>query len=96
MHAMTPAEFALRATRYFAKEGFYETEAARHADRYGNIEQVFSTYESRHDPKQAPFARGINSFQLFFDGARWWIVTIFWQPESAENPIPKEFLPTRQ
>jgi hypothetical protein len=90
---MTPDEYVSRATPFFEKEGFYEKEAARRVERYGNIMQVFSTYESRHDPKEAPFARGINSFQLFFDGTRWWVVTVFWQAETAENPIPKEFLP---
>jgi hypothetical protein len=90
---MTPDEYVGRATPFFEKEGFYEKEAARRMERYGNIVQVFSTYESRHDPKEAPFARGINSFQLFFDGTRWWVVTVFWQAETAENPIPKEFLP---
>jgi hypothetical protein len=91
--SMTPDEYVLRATPFLEKEGFYEKEAARRVQRYGNIMQVFSTYESRHDPKDAPFARGINSFQLFFDGTRWWVVTVFWQAETAENPIPKEFLP---
>lgn len=89
----TPDEYIARSTPYFEKEGFYEKEAARRMERYGNIVQVFSTYESRHNPKEAPFARGINSFQLFFDGTRWWVVTVFWQAETAENPIPKEFLP---
>jgi hypothetical protein len=57
-------------------------------------EQAFSTYESRHDAKDVvPFARGINSFQLFFDGTRWWILTIYWQEEVPENPLPPEFLP---
>jgi hypothetical protein len=91
--SMTPDEYVLRATPFLEKEGFYEKEAARRVQRYGNIMQVFSTYESRHDPKDAPFARGINSFQLFCDGTRWWVVTVFWQAETAENPIPKEFLP---
>ena len=63
-------------------------------ERYGNIVQAFSTpTESCHDAAGEPFARGINSFQLFFDGTRWWVVTIFWQAETADTPIPKEFLP---
>lgn len=91
---MTPDEFADRGNAYFEKNSFYEREAARRAERYGNIMHVFSTYESRHDPKDAePFARGINSFQLLFDGSRWWVVTIYWQQESSEAPLPKEFLP---
>lgn len=89
----TSDEYVARATPFFEKEGFYEKETARRMERYGNIVQAFSTYESRHDPKEAPFARGINSFQLFFDGTRWWVVTVFWQAETPENPIPKEFLP---
>jgi hypothetical protein len=92
--SVTPDEYATYADAYFVKNGFYEKESARHADRYADIMQIFSTYESRHDAKDAtPFARGINSFQLFYDGARWWVVTIYWQEESPDNPLPKEFLP---
>jgi hypothetical protein len=91
---ITPVEYAQKADAYFQKNGFAEREIARKAERYGNIVQIFSTYESRHDAKDAqPFARGINSFQLFYDGARWWVVTIYWLEESPENPLPQEFLP---
>jgi hypothetical protein len=91
---ITPDEYAQHADAYFQKNGFAEREISRKAERYGNIMQIFSTYESRHDPKDAqPFARGINSFQLFYDGARWWVVTIYWLEETPENPLPKEFLP---
>ena len=91
---ITPDEYAKFADAYFQKNGFAEREIARKAERYGNIMQIFSTYESRHDAKDAqPFARGINSFQLFYDGARWWVVTIYWLEETPDNPLPKEFLP---
>jgi hypothetical protein len=91
---ITPDEYAQKADAYFQKNGFAEREIARTAERYGNIMQIFSTYESRHDAKDAqPFARGINSFQLFYDGSRWWVVTIYWLEETPENPLPKEFLP---
>jgi hypothetical protein len=94
LHAVSPDGYVERAGDYFLKNGFAERESARKAERYGNIIQVFSTYESRHDASDAkPFARGINSFQLFFDGKRWWVVTIYWQEETPGNPIPKEFLP---
>ncbi|MGH9745233.1 MAG: hypothetical protein ACRD59_03885 [Candidatus Acidiferrales bacterium] len=91
---MSPQEYVDRAGAYFLKNGFVEREAFRKTERFGNIIQLFSTYESRHDAKEEkPFTRGINSFQLYNDGTRWWVVTIMWQEESAENPIPKEFLP---
>lgn len=75
--------------------GFFEREIARRTERYGGVTHVFSTYESRRaisDP--APFARGINSIQLFFDGQRWWLVTIFWEGERPGNPIPGPYLQT--
>ncbi|MFZ0640402.1 MAG: hypothetical protein WA020_03070 [Candidatus Acidiferrales bacterium] len=91
---LTPDDYVARAGAYFNKNGFFEKEAARKAERFGGIMQVFSTYESRHAAADAvPFARGINSIQLFFDGSRWWIITIFWQEETASNPLPEEFLP---
>jgi hypothetical protein len=36
--------------------------------------------------------RGINSIQLWNDGKRWWIVNIFWQSETPDNPIPEKYL----
>jgi hypothetical protein len=91
---MTPKDYSDRAGGYFDKNGFVEREASRKTERYSNIMHVFSTYESRHDAKdEKPFARGINSFQLYNDGTRWWIVTIMWQEETPDNPLPKEFLP---
>lgn len=92
-HAYTPEEYIKRAEPFFAKEGFYEREVARQVETYGNITHVFSTYESRHSPTdKSPFARGINSFQLLNDGKRWWVVTIYWQAETPENPLPKKYL----
>jgi len=77
-------------------EGFFEREIARRVERFGAVAHVFSTYESRHtanDPQ--PFARGINSIQLFFDGTRWWTVTIFWDSERPGQSIPEDYLPKR-
>lgn len=91
--AMTPEGYIERAGPMFAKQGFHEREISRKVDRYGNIVQVFSTYAAfRSKADKEPFMRGINSFQLLFDGKRWWVVTIFWEAETPENPIPKEYL----
>ena len=85
--------FIARVEPYFAEHGFFEKEIARRTEQFGHIAQVWSTYESRYnadDPE--PFIRGINTIQLFYDGDRWWIVNIYWQQESAEDPIPEEYL----
>jgi hypothetical protein len=73
--------------------GFYERQIAARVERFGCIAHVWSTYDSRHTPDGEPFARGINSIQLYHDGARWWVVNVFWDSERAGNPIPPRYLP---
>src|SRR5437660_2899387 len=93
---MTVEDYAQRNGPFFEKQGFFEREAARHTDAFGNIAQVFSTYESRHAKDDAkPFQRGINSIQLMNDGKRWWIVTVFWQGEDEKNPLPARYLESK-
>jgi hypothetical protein len=78
---------------YFAKEPFYEVEIARKTDSFGAVTHVFSTYESRKAPDDKPFIRGINSFQIFHDGSRYWVLTVFWDNERPGLEIPPEYLP---
>jgi len=76
---------------YFAQHGFFESPIVSRIQTFGNVAQVFCSYESRGAAGEAPFARGINSFQLAHDGKRWWIVSILWDEERPDNPLPKEF-----
>jgi len=89
---LTVDEYVGSTEPYFEKNSFYESEVARQVNQYGRIAQVFSTYASRKAPGEAPFARGINGIDLVNDGQRWWVVTVFWENESAENPIPEKYL----
>jgi hypothetical protein len=92
---LTPEDYIQRSGP-IAQTGFFEHEISKRVEKYGNIAHVFSTYESKHAKEdEKPFARGINSFQLMNDGKRWWIVTIFWQGEDDKNPLPAEYLRTR-
>jgi hypothetical protein len=89
---MSVDDYIRLAQPLMEKDGFFERESHRTVDRYGAVAQVFSTYESRHAEADAkPFQRGINSFQLLFDGHRWWVVTIYWQGEHPDLPIPKQY-----
>lgn len=71
--------------------GFREREIARRTERFGHIAHVFSTYEYRTET-DSTVVRGINSIQLLNDGTRWWVVSIFWEPERPDNPLPPEYL----
>jgi hypothetical protein len=91
---LSPQEYIDTSGKWLFENGFFEKEIYRTTNTFGNITQVFSTYESFHsNDETTPFMRGINSIQLLNDGQRWWIVNIFWKQETKENPIPKEYLP---
>lgn len=92
---MSVEDYITRVTPVFAKEGFYESELARSGEQFGQIAQVFSTYEARHAPADQPFMRGINSVQLVNDGQRWWISQLLWQPEGEKTPLPARYLQSR-
>jgi len=91
VHPNSVDEYAKGAGGYFLKNGFFENPIVNRVQTYGNVAQVFSSYESRHAAGEAPFARGINSIQLLNDGKRWWIVSILWDSERPGNPLPKEY-----
>ena len=84
-------DYAKGAGSYFLQHAFFESPIVNRVETFGNITQVFSSYESHHATGEAPFARGINSIQLLNDGTRWWIVSILWDEERPDNPLPKEF-----
>jgi hypothetical protein len=93
VRSVTPDEYITRSEPLLVGEGFHEREIARRSERFGHIAHVWTTYESLHslsDPQ--PFARGINSIQLFHDGARWWILSVYWQAETPAAPIPTGYL----
>lgn len=86
-------EYIAAAGPGLERQGFFERELHRTTEAFGTVLHAFSTYDSRRTPDGRPFARGINSFQLYSDGTRWWIVTIFWDAETADKPIPAKYLP---
>ena len=91
---MSPQDYINQSSSWLIENGFFEKEIHRTVNTFGNITQVFSTYESFRSKKdEVPFMRGINSIQLLNDGNRWWIVNIYWTQESEENLIPSEYLP---
>jgi hypothetical protein len=91
---MTVNDYVATSGPLLLEKGFHERELARKTERFGNIAQVFSTYEAKIE-KDDVTLRGINSLQLMFDGKRWWIVSLMWQAESKDVPLPKVYLPAK-
>ena len=70
-----------------------KVEIGRTVEEFGNIVHAFSAYESKNTPQDPqPFARGINSIQLLRGPDRWYVLSIFWDSERADNPIPAKYL----
>lgn len=90
---MDHAQFVAGYNRAFVDGGFFEREIHRVTKRFGNIVHVFSTYENGTTVNGPIEGRGVNSIQLFWDGARWWIASATWEDERPDNPIPAELLP---
>lgn len=89
---ITPQDYINNSGSYLINTGFQEKETARTVHKFGNIAQVFTTYEAyNHENKTKPFMTGINSIQLIHIGNRWWIVNVFWQQASKKHPIPAAF-----
>lgn len=92
---MTPESYVERSGAALVEGGFIEAEIGRVTEGFGLIAHAFSSYESRRSASDAqPFQRGINSFQLMNDGSRWWVVSVFWQAEGTDNPIPAKYIGT--
>lgn len=91
---MSPDDYVKGSGKWLVENGFFEKEIHRKVDTFGNITQVFSTYESFYsESDKKPFMRGINSIQLLNDGKRWWVINIYWAQETKENTIPGAYLP---
>lgn len=91
LRVLTPASYRQGSDSFLVTEGFTETELVRRTERYGAIAHAFSSYASFRRGEATPFARGINSIQLFWDGSRWWVLEVFWDSERPNNPLPPEF-----
>jgi hypothetical protein len=88
---LTVDDFVTIVGKAVKDEAFYENPIVTQTSIYGREAQAFSSYESRHAPGEKPFQRGINSFQLLNDGKRWWVLSILWDQERPDNPLPAEF-----
>lgn len=88
---VTEQEYADEADSSTVKNGFTEHELNHVIHQYGNVATVLSSYESRTatNPK---VATGMNIFQLYFDGKRWWILSMVWDEQRPGNPQPPKLM----
>ncbi len=94
LHLLEVNDYIAVSGPVLERVGFRERELARRTEQFGHIAHVFSTYEGRMETEPTVI-RGINSIQLMNDGTRWWIISVFWEAERPDNPLPQQYLPSR-
>ena len=89
----SPAEYVARNSPYFQTHGFFERSIANRVEEFGNLSEVWSTYESRHARSDShAFARGINSIQIVHAQGRFWIASVLWDDERPGLTMPDKYL----
>ena len=84
-------EYIEGAQRYLAENGNHEKITKTWVEQYANLAHVFCSFEARKSPSEDVFYRGVGSFQLFWDGHRWWILAAYWQGERPGEPLPPRY-----
>jgi hypothetical protein len=94
LRIMSADDYEEGAKAWFANTSFQEQGIHNEIDVFGNIAHVFSTYESlvgEGEPDRKPEMRGINSIQLVKTGDSWKVLSIVWDTERPNNPIPARY-----
>jgi hypothetical protein len=91
----TEQEFADMVDAQFVKDGFTEHEIAHKTYRFGHVATVLSSYEGKFASSGKIDSRGVNIYQVAFDGKRWWITSVSWDGVKDVNEIPPELLPAK-
>jgi len=68
-----------------AYTSFYEFELSRRVDRFGDVAQVWSTYETRRSrAARDALGRGVNSIQLVREQGTWKVLGLLWDETLSE------------
>lgn len=86
-HMDPPTFFAM--TRHLVDIGaytsFYEFEVGRNVERFGDMAQVWSLYETRRGKEaKEPLGRGINSIQLIREKDAWRVLGLLWDETGTD------------
>jgi hypothetical protein len=76
-----------------AVHSFIEEELSEQTELFGSVAHRFSTYQARFraGPSEAVI-QGINSIQFIKTGGAWRVVSIIWNDQKEDFPIPEKYL----
>lgn len=91
-HALTVQDW-IDAVAKRGDAAFYEHQIKVQTETYGHFAHLWSTYEIRETRDGKATMTGINSIQAVFDGMRWKVYAILWEPNTTAGPVPEKYLP---
>jgi hypothetical protein len=71
--------------------GFREVQLAPQVTVFRDLAHVLSSYASYSGSGDTPSARGLNSVQMVRSGGDWYIVSVVWDVEGDDYPLPDGF-----
>jgi predicted metalloprotease with PDZ domain len=92
LRKFSPAQYVQNNGPFFLQNSFNEKEIGRTVDQFGNVAQVFTAYEFTAGTTPPTIKRGINSVELIKEKGRWFIMSITWDEEGKDQPIPSQYL----
>lgn len=79
-----------------AYTSFYELEVARTVQSFGDIAQIWSTYETRRNrTAREPLGRGINSIQLIREEGAWRVLGLLWDEQPSGSAFEFGDIPAK-
>ena len=71
---------------------FYEKPIAMETQTFGHMTHVYESYGLHHAKDDAPYVRGVNSWELLSDGTRYYVLQVYWDTERPDNPLPAKLV----
>ena len=81
-------EFVRIGMHFYEGDGFLEFEITKTVDEYNGIAHVFQSYGAE---ELELVEEGINSYQLIYDGERWWITNLLWTSNRNGIELDSEY-----
>ncbi len=79
-------QFVRQGRAYYENDGFIEYELKKEVNEYNGIANAFQSYYAKEKEHEE---LGVNSYQLIWDGNRWWISNILWTNNVNGAELPK-------
>jgi hypothetical protein len=92
LRKFSPAQYVQNNGPFFMQNSFNEKEIGRKVNQFGNVAQVFTSYEFEAGTTPPLRKCGINSIELIKEKGRWFIMSITWDEETKDQPIPSMYL----